>query len=196
MKKNTQEMIRTFIAIELPKEIHDSFQKVQDDLKASMPDVRWTKYGNVHLTLKFLGDVQISRIDAIKKAIRNIGGQFSPFTVSFTGIGGFPNTRKPRIVWVGLEKGTDKLVDMAKQIEASMNKLGFPREKRPFRPHLTIGRIRHLSNPEAMEKAFEQSGVGGLGGFTVERISLIKSQLDPAGSIYTILDEAPLGESG
>ncbi len=186
-------MIRTFIAVELPQGIHDSLKQLQDALRDPMPDVRWTKSGNIHLTLKFLGDVEISRIEAIGKALADIACQFTPFTTSFTNIGAFPNSRKPRIVWVGLEKGADELAKMARQIEDSMKRLGFPREKRRFNPHLTVGRIRRLEHPASMTEALERSEVDELGEFTVQRISLIKSQLSPAGSIYTILFEAPLG---
>mgnify|MGYP001043449696 CR=1 FL=1 len=193
MKKNREETIRTFIAIELPAEIHASLQRVQDDLRESMPDVRWTKYGNVHLTLKFLGDVQVSRIDPIGSALRQIASQFSPFVVNLAGMGAFPDPRKPRIVWVGVEKGVDRLVEITNQIETAMEKLGFPREGRPFKPHLTVGRIRELKQPSVTTGALERVEVGEIGEFTVERISLIKSQLDPAGSIYTILTEALLG---
>ena len=196
MGKASKETIRTFIAVELPKEIHDKLQQIQNDFRASMPDVRWNKPGNVHLTLKFLGDVQLSRIDRITSSLMDIAGQFSPFTMSLAGMGAFPNPRKPRIVWVGVENGADTLVEIANSIEASMKQLGFPREKRPFRPHLTVGRIRQLKNPEAMTRALEQSRVGELGRFTVEKICFIRSQLDPAGSIYTTLAEAPLGKVG
>jgi 2'-5' RNA ligase len=196
MGKDSKETIRTFIAVELPKEIHDKLQQLQNDFRTSMPDVRWTKPGNVHLTLKFLGDVQISRIDRITSSLMDIGGRFSLFTMSLAGMGAFPNPRKPRIVWVGVEKGADMLVEITNSIEASMKQLGFPKEKRPFRPHLTVGRIRRLKNPGAMTKALEQSQVGELGKFAVEKISLIRSQLDPAGSIYTTLVEAPLGKAG
>jgi 2'-5' RNA ligase len=195
MKESTKETIRTFVAVELPQEIRDRLQQLQDDLRASMPDVRWTKRGNVHLTLKFLGDVQVSRVDAITKALRDIARQFSPFAMSLAGIGAFPNPRRPRIVWVGIEKGADRLIEIAKLTEASMKRLGFPRERRPFRPHLTVGRIRHLTDPAGMTEALERSEVGELGEFIVEKVSLIKSQLDPAGSIYTTLAEAALREA-
>ncbi len=194
-KKVSEETIRAFIAVELPQEIHDRLQQLQNDLRSSMPDVRWAKHGNVHLTLKFLGDVRLSRIDAIGEAIRDIARQFSPFTMSLAGIGAFPNSLKPRIVWIGIEEGADRLVEMAELVEASMKKLGFPREKRRFRPHLTVGRIRRLTAPAVMTEALDRSEVGKLGEFTIERISFIKSQLDPAGSIYTTLVEAPLGKS-
>ena len=195
MKKNSKETIRIFVAMELPQEIQDTLQQLQSDLRASMPDVRWTKRGNIHLTLKFLGDVQVSRIDKISDSLRDIACQFSPFVVSLSGIGAFPNSRKPRIVWVGMEKGANRLIEAANLIEEAMKRLGFPREKRPFRPHLTVGRIRHLKNPVAMTEALERSRIGELGQFTVQQISLIKSQLDPAGSIYTTLAEMPLEKS-
>lgn len=191
--KKKKETIRTFIAVKLPQEIHDNLKQLQDVLRASMPDVRWTKAGNIHLTLKFLGDVETSQIDAISEALRDIASHLSPFAVSLAGVGAFPNSRKPRIVWIGLGKGVNELVEMAKQIEGSMKKLGFQREKHPFRPHLTVGRIRRLEHPVIMTEALERSDVGELGEFTVQQMSLIKSQLDPAGSIYTTLFEAPLG---
>ena len=195
MGKASKETIRTFIAVELPEEIHHKLQQLQNDFRTSMPDVRWTKPGNIHLTLKFLGDVQLSRTDRITSSLKDIGGQFSPFAMSLAGMGAFPNSRKPRIVWVGVDKGADTLVEIANSIEASMKQLGFPKEKRPFTPHLTVGRIRQLKNPEAMTKALEQSKVGELGRFAVEKISFVRSQLDPAGSIYTTLAEAPLGKA-
>jgi 2'-5' RNA ligase len=192
MKRIPQETIRTFIAVELPREIHDRLQQLRDDLGTSMPDVRWTKHGNIHLTLKFLGDVEVSRIDKISDSLMDVARQFPPFAVSLAGIGAFPNSRKPRIVWVGVKKGADRLVEIARSIEASMKRLGFPRERRPFRPHLTVGRIRRLKNPQAMTRALDESEVGDLGEFAVGKISLIRSQLDPAGSIYTTIAEAPL----
>ncbi len=178
--------------MELPQEIHDTLKQLQDVLRASLPDARWAKATNIHLTLKFLGDVEISRIDAISEALRDIVNQFTPFTISLAGIGAFPNSRKPRIIWVGLEKGAEELVQMAKQIEGAMRRLGFPNEKRPFRPHLTMGRVRNLKHPAAMTEGLEKADVGELGEFTVQRVGLIKSQLDPAGSIYTTLFEALL----
>jgi 2'-5' RNA ligase len=190
--KNKKETIRTFIAVELPVEIHETLRQLQAILRGSLPDARWTKATNIHLTMKFLGDVEISRINAISAALKNIAYQFDPFTMSLAGIGAFPNSRKPRIIWVGLEEGADELVQMAKQIEGAMRRLGFPNEKRPFRPHLTVGRVRNLKHPMVMTEGLERADVGNLGEFTVQRISLIKSQLDPAGSIYTTLFEASL----
>jgi len=190
MKKDTEEVIRAFIAVELPKEIHENLKKLQNDMKNSLPDVRWVKYGNVHLTLKFLGDTNVSKIDAISKALQDIAGSFSPFALSLAGIGAFPNSRKPSVVWTGIEKGADEVSRLVDMVELAMEKFGFPREKRPFKPHLTIGRVREINHPSVMTKTLENPSVGDVGEFTVDRISLIKSQLDPAGSIYTMLFEA------
>jgi len=190
MKKDTDELIRTFIAVELPEEISKNLLKLQNDMKSSMPDVRWTKYGNIHLTLKFLGDTKISKIEAISKALQGIADEFSPFVISLAGIGAFPNSKKPSVVWTGIEKGANETVRLANDIESSMEKFGFPKEKRSFKPHLTIGRVREINYPSAMMKALENPGIGEIGEFTVDGIRLIKSQLDPAGSIYTMLAEA------
>lgn len=188
----SKETLRTFIAVELPNDIHDSLQKLQNNLKDSMPDVRWTKYGNIHLTLKFLGDIEPSKVDKISVSIQSVANEFFPFTMSLAGIGAFPNSRKPSIVWVGIEEGSGEIVQIANRIESSMEKLGFAKEKRPFKPHLTIGRIRELKHPSVMAKSLENNEIGEIGRFRVEKLSFIKSQLDPAGSIYTTLSEALL----
>ena len=192
MKKALEETVRTFVAVEFPQEIQERLQETQDALRQRMPDVRWTKYGNIHLTLKFLGDARTSKIDAISRALSGVAGQFSPFAISLAGLGVFPNSRRPRIVWVGVEKGSANIVEIAAAIEAPLKKLGFPRERRRPSPHLTVGRIRHLKDPLAMMKALERSEIGMVGEFIVERVSLIKSQLDPGGSVYTTLAQAPL----
>ncbi len=188
----SKETLRSFIAVELPNDIHDSLQELQNNLKDSMPDVRWTKYGNIHLTLKFLGNVEPSKVDKISISIQNVANEFFPFTMSLARVGAFPNSRKPSIIWVGVEEGAEKIVEIANRIESSMEKLGFHREKRPFKPHLTIGRIRELKHPAVMAKSLENNEIGEIGKFRVEKLSFIKSQLDPSGSIYTTLSEALL----
>lgn len=184
--------IRTFIGIELPQHVHDSIQRVQDQLKPLMPDVRWTKYGNVHLTLKFLGDVSIKKLDRVIEGTRKVAVKFQTFDLCLRGLGAFPNIRKPSVVWIGVSKGYDAVQKLAEELEASMERLGFPREKRAFSPHLTIGRVRDVRDPASMERAFRETEIDVVGEFSVEKISVIKSQLDPAGSIYTTIGEAHL----
>ncbi|MBD3182386.1 RNA 2',3'-cyclic phosphodiesterase [Candidatus Poribacteria bacterium] len=192
MKNKKKETIRTFIAIKLPENIHKVLKQLQDELKESMPDVRWTKYGNIHLTLKFLGDTPVSQVDFIDEKLREISGKFSSFNMILEGVGAFPNSRKPRIIWAGINTTDETLENLAKQIEKEMDKIGFPKEKRKFKPHLTIGRIRKLNNPTVMSKVLENIQIRKIGEFTVESVSFIESQLDPGGSIYTTLCDAPL----
>lgn len=193
MKNEANETIRTFIAIELPKEINDNLQKLQNDMKDSMPDARWTKYGNIHLTLKFLGDTNVTKLELIGTIIQEIARKYSPFIISLKGIGAFPNSRKPSVIWTGIDKGKDEISKLANEIESAMEKLGFPRENRSFNPHLTIGRVRELNHPSEMMQALENPTVGEVGEFTVDRVNFIKSELNPKGSIYTILAEGMFG---
>lgn len=193
MKKRSEEIIRAFIAIELTEEVHNSLKKLQDSLKDSMPDVRWVKYGNIHLTLKFLGDTKVSMLDVIGKTIQSIANKYSPFTISLAGLGAFPNSRKPSVIWTGIEKGKEDVTKLAVEVESAMERLGFPKEKRSFKPHLTIGRVREIKHPLEMMKALENSDVREIGEFIADKISLIKSQLDPSGSIYTTLSEGIFG---
>ncbi len=195
MKNEVDEVIRTFIAVELPKQINDSIQKLQNDLKDSMLDARWVKYGNIHLTLKFLGDTKATKLELIGTVIQEIARKYSPFTISLAGIGAFPNSRKPSVIWTGIDKGKDEISKLANEIESAMEKLGFPKENRPFKPHLTIGRVREINHPSEMIKALENPNVGEIGEFTVDRIDFIKSQLNPKGSIYTTLAEGMFGFS-
>ncbi|MGB9594799.1 MAG: RNA 2',3'-cyclic phosphodiesterase [Candidatus Poribacteria bacterium] len=189
MKKRSDEVIRAFIAIELTEEIHNNLKKLQDSLKDSMPDVRWVKYGNAHLTLKFLGDTKVSMLDAIGKTIQSIADKYSFFTISLAGLGAFPNSRKPNVIWTSINKGKEEIAKLAVDVESAMERLGFPKEKRAFKPHLTIGRVREIRHPLEMAKALENPNIGEIGEFIADRISLIKSQLDPGGSIYTTLSE-------
>ena len=189
MKKGSDEVIRAFIAIELTEEINNNLKKLQDSLKDLMPDVRWVKYGNVHLTLKFLGDTKVSMLESIGNAIQDIAKRYSPFTISLTGIGAFPSIRKPSVIWTGIQKGKEEVAKLANEVELAMGRFGFPKEKRAFKPHLTIGRVREIKHPSEMTKALENPNVGEIGEFKADRISLIKSQLDPDGSIYTTLSE-------
>jgi RNA 2',3'-cyclic 3'-phosphodiesterase len=195
MKNEADEVIRTFIAVELPKEINDSIQRLQNDLKDSMSDARWVKYGNIHLTLKFLGDTKVTKLELIGTVIQEIARKYSPFIISLAGIGAFPNSRKPSVIWTGIDKGKDEISKLANEIESAMGKLGFPKENRPFNPHLTIGRVREINHPSEMTKALENPNVGEIGEFTVDKINFIKSQLDPKGSIYTTLAEGMFGFS-
>ena len=143
------EQIRSFIAIELPQEVRQAFTRLQEKLKAGGgAPVKWVDAGNVHLTLKFLGNVDAAITGRIISAIEEAGRGMHPFQIHLSGLGGFPSIRRVQVVWVGLTGELEKLVQLQKSIEAKLVPLGFPAEARSFTPHLTLGRVRDYIRPE------------------------------------------------
>lgn len=182
--------LRTFIAIEIPESIRQKIAEVQEHLKKFNERVRWTKPGNIHLTLKFLGEVDKSRIDSIGAALEKASDEFSPIPCSVKNVGAFPNLRQPRILWVGLENPGNELTSLAQKIDAELNNLGFSKEKRKFNAHLTFGRIKSQVSDkfsDAIKNAkFDEEEI------RVEKVILMKSDLKPAGAIYTPLKKIKL----
>ena len=189
--------LRTFVAIELGEGLCDHLASLQDRLdgQLSSRSVRWVRPGGIHLTLKFLGDTRLEQVEAVKVALDRAVSPIPPFTVSVGGLGCFPNSRRPRIVWVGLYEPTGTLASLRDAVETHIAPLGFPTEKRPFRPHLTLGRVhRRASKSEVREigEVVQASVIGELDEMSVKEVSYIKSELKPSGAVYTILHEAQL----
>jgi 2'-5' RNA ligase len=201
--KNSPPKIRCFIAIELNQDAREQLSRIQKRLKASLPGhaVRWTPPANVHLTLHFLGDVQTDRIDLVGQILQNVGAVFSPFSLTLANLGTFPNTRRPRIVWVSVSGETERLVRLQTELGTELQKgIGFRPESRPYSPHLTIGRVKKDIAQERLHELgrhLEAAGstVGHLTELRVERIHLIRSDLTPAGPIYSHIHDAVLADS-
>jgi len=192
-------MLRTFIAIELDEELQVNLNRLQDRLREQVPpsSVRWVRLKGIHLTLKFLGDTPLEKVDAVKAALAQAAAEVGPFTFTVGGLGCFPNTRRPRVVWVGLQESTGALAHLRDEVEARVASLGFPTEKRPFSPHLTLGRVQRRASQakvRAVGQVIAASEVGTLDEMAVTAVSYIKSDLQPSGAVYTILSEAQLGE--
>jgi len=156
--------------------------------------VRWTADDNLHLTLKFLGDIPLNRVDSVAKSLTRTAATTTRFAVQARGIGSFPTPKRPRILWAGVHPPAD-LVDLQEGIETALSKLGFTGEERPFTPHLTIGRIKQPVSPadqQALSAALDQIPQSDLGTLEVDAVHLYKSDLRPGGSIYTKLSSAPL----
>jgi 2'-5' RNA ligase len=190
--------VRTFIAIELDEELRANLRDLQDRLRGQLAprSVRWVRPQGIHLTLKFLGDTPVSRLDDIKAALAQAATEVGPFTFTVGGLGCFPNTRRPRVVWVGLQEPTGALVRLRDAVEAQVAPLGFPTEKRPFSPHLTLGRVqRRASKSEVHEigEVVAASMIGTVDEMDVTVVCYIKSDLRPSGAVYTTLLEAELG---
>jgi len=186
-------LIRSFLAIEIPRTILKKIEEVQDDLKSSRADVRWVNPEKIHLTLKFFGNIDESRIDPIVKSIERPTQTISPFSLKVRGVGAFPHLKNPRVIWMGLVDGKEVLVSFQKQLEKELEKIGFEPEERAFHPHLTLGRMKSSKGREELAGRMERHKEEEFGNFQVERVVLFKSDLKPTGPIYTPLREINLG---
>ena len=191
-------LVRAFIALELPTFLQDAIQLSTAGLRKKLDSdlIRWTSPHNVHLTLKFLGDVSPANIDILKQMLTMESAQYSAFDMSVEGIGAFPNPKRPRVLWVGLNAPAT-LPSLARGIETASAKLGYPIEERGFSPHLTIGRVRQNASTTDLQKirtALDETKIGNLGMAHIDAINLYKSDLQPSGSVYTRLFSAPLGK--
>jgi 2'-5' RNA ligase len=189
--------LRTFVAIELDQELRQVLADLQSRLRREVPAraVRWVRPEGIHLTLKFLGDTSQEQVEQVKEALARAAQEVSPFAFTVGGVGCFPNTRRPRVVWVGLHEPTGALRRLRDAVEAQVAPLGFPTEKRPFSPHLTLGRVHRrasASDVQALGETIAASAVGNLDEMGVSEVCYIKSDLRPSGAVYTALSRAPL----
>jgi RNA 2',3'-cyclic 3'-phosphodiesterase len=183
------EKIRSFIAIELPQEVRQALASLQAKLKsAGNIPVRWVDPGSIHLTLKFLGDIDSGSTNKIAETMAEASSVIHPFNIAVSGTGVFPNPARVQIVWVGLTGELERLNQLQKRIEDGLELLGFKAERRPFTPHLTIARVRDYASLDTRKQlgqliiktVFDAKCV-----ITVNAVHLIKSQLTREGPIYT-----------
>lgn len=184
-------MIRSFIAIALPGELKLALSGLQRRFKsAGSPPVKWVEPGNIHLTLKFLGDVDVADIAKITAALEAAVRGVARFNIEAGGLGVFPSMNRIQVIWVGLSGDLEKLGQLQKSIEENLKPLGFPAENRPFSPHLTLARVRDYTRPEERQtlgKLFSATGFETKYKIEVAAVNLMKSQLTPHGPIYTKL---------
>ncbi len=190
------EEVRCFIAIELPEGVKKSLRELQAQFKAeSLAPVKWVDPDNIHLTLKFLGNVAADRLEAISSAMTNAVQDISPFKLEVKELGVFPNPRRVQIVWVGMSGETEKLSRLQQRIESGLEKLGFPPENRRFTPHLTLARLRDRATPQEREKLGQliaETEFDASQSFVVDSVKLMKSQLTREGPIYSQISSAEL----
>lgn len=177
--------IRSFICIELSAAVEHQLTVLQDTLKTAAQGVRWVKPGNIHLTLKFLGDVRQEQVPMIEQALQSIVSETACFAFSLQGLGAFPNLRQPRIIWVGVDNPGGELAVLAGNIDVAMTTLGFAAEKRAFRPHLTLGRVKTKMEKRFLLKLSNMSFATEE--VPVSEIVLMKSDLKQGGAVYTSL---------
>jgi len=188
--------LRSFIAVEIPAEIHCTILGNTASLQKTLakPLVRWVEAQNLHLTLKFLGDISPEARDQLNGALKvEIINQRS-FNMSVAGLGMFPNPQRPRIIWIGLE-APSALATLQHSVDSFATRMGYNPEERPFSAHLTIGRVGQSVTPTDRMKisaAIKTMTVGNLGMFHVEAVCIFKSDLRPGGPVYTPLYTLPL----
>ncbi|MGP0566502.1 MULTISPECIES: RNA 2',3'-cyclic phosphodiesterase [unclassified Nitrospina] len=184
--------IRTFVAVLVPSTTLNTLSAIQDRFKKLGVHATWTRPGNIHLTLKFLGDTDPHRIPEINTALDGLAAGRAPFQVSLGGLGVFPGWKKPRVVWVGLDDREGHLASLQSGVESAVEPLGWPRESRAFSPHLTLGRIKSPKGCERLKVEMDDLGDLDPSPIQVKSFSLIQSKLTPKGSIYTVLKEISL----
>ena len=187
-------MIRCFLAVDLPDSLRPQLALVQGELKKSHADVRWVAVGNIHLTLKFFGNVPDLEIEALIQAAQEVAEEQAPFQLQVTVAGAFPNMKSPRVIWLGLGGDVIPLAQMYQQLEQAFAALGHLPEGRAFAPHLTLGRVKSPANRHRLAMALEKLPPLNWRPFQVNEIILFKSTLTPQGSIYTPLQVIPLGK--
>ena len=192
--------IRVFIAISIPEAGRMALKKVIQGLAAQLPrGVRWADPEGIRLTLKFLGNVEPSQVAEIVNAMRRSTERLAPFPIQISGLGMFPNERRPRVFWAGIAGDPDSLRELQEKVEEAMSSLHFPREQRSFSPHLTLGRVREpVSNGIRRQIAAAASSVSSAPTepWLVESVHLVQSNLAPGGASYTNLASAPLENAG
>ena len=193
------EQVRSFVAIELPERLKEELVGLSERLKSGgYSGVRWVDPRGIHLTLKFLGDVAVERLDDINTALKEATRGVSPFRLEVGGLGVFPNPRRVRVAWVGLAGETDKLQQLQQQVESVLAKLGFATESRRFTPHLTLARVRDQVSLEerlGFGQFIESADFRAMNKIEVDTVYLMRSQLTRQGAIYSRISSVHLGRN-
>lgn len=184
--------LRCFIAIAIPETVRKEIREFTEPLRAARSDVRWVSADNLHITLKFLGATDETKIGPMTEAIRKQLCYYHTFYIRIAGTGCFPSERRPKVIWVGLSDH-DSLSQLRRDIDELMTTFGYAPEGRPFSPHVTIGRVKPPGKIGTVVEGLSAGGQKNFGTFGVSGIRIMKSDLTPSGAVYTILSEIPFG---
>jgi len=193
-------LLRLFVAVELPTEVRTALSAARRELEAQPGGryVRWVDLDQAHLTIKFLGNTAEEMVPALRTCLTSVAAEAAPFSLRLSGVGAFPNPRRPRVIWAGLDPGTDSVLleGLHVSLEQALAGLGFATEERPFSPHLTLGRVRQGLRPNELTQVSDMLSAGVAVqpvSFPVQALSLMSSVLRPDGPLYARLHEARLG---
>ncbi len=188
------ESLRTFIAFPLPASIRDHIQSIQDGVRAEGLRMRWVKPENIHLTLKFLGNVAPADIEGIAEAMAETVQSAPVIRLGAKGLGVFPGISRPRVLWVGLQGETHALIEIQKRLDERLGRIGIAPDTRPFKAHLTIARAKGSLNSKTLAEAMAVLGNTESAPFTADKMVLYQSELKPDGAVYTRLKSVPPGD--
>jgi RNA 2',3'-cyclic 3'-phosphodiesterase len=193
-----EKTIRAFLAIDPPEEILREIGRIQGRLERLIRgELRWVRPEAIHLTLKFFGDIAESAVGGIAAVVEKAAAGEAPFAFAVGGVGVFPDRRRPRVLWLGMEGDVERLLGFQRGLADGLGEIGFPAEERPFSPHLTLARIKSSRGLTGLEKVLERGEAYTAGEFTALGIGLIRSELTPRGAVYTKLKWFPFaGENG
>ncbi|MEN6519666.1 MAG: RNA 2',3'-cyclic phosphodiesterase [Armatimonadota bacterium] len=181
--------IRTFVAVLISDSLKRRISLVQEEFKKVAPKVKWVANENYHITIKFLGGVRCDRIEAVLQAVGSAVEGIEPFDIEIGEAGAFPNPGRPKTVWVGVTSGCEMLAGIAGRVDEALEKLGFEKETRPFRSHITIGRVKDDCDAKELGPALKNAEIGQLGSFKVESVAVMKSDLRREGPVYSVVRE-------
>lgn len=184
--------LRLFIALELGEEEKKALERIQSRLKHKLPYVRWVRAAAIHLTLRFLGDTDEREIQRIEAAISAAAAGERAFNIILRGVGAFPDGRRPRVIWIGVDEPTGGLMRIAVALNQKLAAAGFPAEDRPFSPHITIGRVREHGGRGDCAALLSGLRDEKAGLTHVREICLLRSELTPSGPVHTVMCRVPL----
>ncbi|HJU53348.1 MAG TPA: RNA 2',3'-cyclic phosphodiesterase [Pyrinomonadaceae bacterium] len=186
--------VRVFCAVELPTEARERAAEHAARLRERFSEVRasWPRAENLHLTLKFLGEIEEGRVEALSKAAERAARLSRPFKLSIEGAGAFPRRGVPRVLWLGVTDSSSGLARLQNHLEDECEREGFEREERSFHPHLTLARLRAQQGARALAQSHQETGFGSIE-FPVTELVVMRSELGPGGSRYTTLSRHELG---
>ena len=185
--------MRLFVAVEIPSAVRENLGALLKSLRAVSAQTRWVRAENLHVTLKFIGEVPETKLGAIRGALAGVRSD-QPVILDFRGLGFFPNDKHPRVFWAGIE-ASPNLTTLAAEIDRAMEELGISRQQRPFSPHLTLARFEPPGLAEKLRAAIREDAAREFGTLRTSQFYLIESKLKPSGAEYTTLESFPFAEA-
>ncbi len=192
-----EKKVRSFIAIPVPSERIEALEQSVKHLDEEIGrHVRWVRPEGIHLTLKFMGDIPAATAERVLEALLPVTAGFNSFQLSISGLDVFPNSRRPRVLWAGLDGGLKSLSELHMAVDEAVEKLGLPKDQRPFSPHLTLGRVRRDAAEGQLQKigeAMSSTKIPSVPAWLADTVNLMRTELDPAGSRHYLMGSAPIG---